>query len=140
MFILDTDHATLYQQGHPALGERLRSLSTGELATTVVTYEEQISGRLAVVRRASKSSERIQAFFWLQETLTFFCRMPVLPFDETAATVFQQLTTAKLRIGTQDLLIAAITLSKGAILLTRNRRDFQRVPGLMIEDWSILSN
>ncbi|MCE7983096.1 MAG: type II toxin-antitoxin system VapC family toxin [Caldilinea sp. CFX5] len=62
--------------------------------------------------------------------------MPVLPFDEAAAAVFQQLTAAKLRIGTQDLLIASIALANEMSLLTRNLRDFQRVPGLILEDWS----
>jgi tRNA(fMet)-specific endonuclease VapC len=62
--------------------------------------------------------------------------MPVLPFDEAAAHVFEHLTALKLRIGTQDLLIASITMANKATVLTRNLRDFQLVPGLMSEDWS----
>lgn len=137
MYILDTDHATLYQQGHPALGQRLAQLPPNQLTTSVITYDEQVSGRLAVVHKARNHQARIQAYYWLQRTLHFFCRMPVLPFDEAAAAMFQQLTTLKLRIGTQDLLIASIALANEMSLLTRNRRDFQSVPGLALEDWSV---
>jgi tRNA(fMet)-specific endonuclease VapC len=137
MFVLDTDHATLYQQGYPALGERLKYVPPSQLATTIVTYEEQVAGRLAVVRRAQKVIDRVHAFFWLQQTLNFFCRMPILPFDEAATQAFQQLVPLKLRIGTQDLLIAAIVLAQDATLLTRNLRGFQRVPHLSVEDWSV---
>lgn len=102
MFILDTDHATFYQQGHPELQKHLQTVSASQIVTTVITYEEQITGRLAVLRRTQDSQKRIQAFFWLQQTLTFFCYLPVLPFDTLADSHFQQLRERKLRIGTQD--------------------------------------
>jgi len=136
MYILDTDHASLYQQGHPALGRRLDRLPPNQLTTSVITYDEQVSGRLAVIHKARTPQERIQAYYWLQRTLHFFCRIPVLPFDEAAATMFQQLTALKLRMGTQDTLIAAIALANEMTLLTRNLRDFQKVPGLALENWS----
>ncbi len=137
MYILDTDHISLYQQGHPTLGQRLDHLSPNQVATSVITYDEQVSGRLAMVRKARNPQERINAYYWLQRTLYFYCRMPVLPFDEVAAAIFQQLTTAKLRMGTQDLFIASIALANEMILLTRNMHDFQKVPGLTLEDWSV---
>lgn len=89
MYILDTDHVTLYQQGNQAFGDRLVGLPPNQLATTIITYEEQLEGRLAVIRRARTAAERVRAYFWLQRTLDFFCRLPVLPFDEAAGAVFQ---------------------------------------------------
>jgi tRNA(fMet)-specific endonuclease VapC len=42
-----------------------------------------------------------------------------------------------LGVGTLDLKIAAMALTNGLTVLTRNRRDFGRVPGMVIEDWSV---
>ena len=59
-----------------------------------------------------------------------------MPFDADAAVVFDELRAEKLRIGTNDLAIASITLSTGGILLTRNAVDFGRIPNLLFEDWT----
>ena len=138
MYILDTDHVSLYQRGHAVLAPRLVDLPPNQLATTIVTYEEQVAGRLAVLRRARTNDKRIRAYHWLQHTLDFYCRIPVLQFNRMADNTFQDLQKLRLRIGTQDLLIAAIALANDATLLTRNRRDFQQVPGLVMEDWTFL--
>ncbi len=42
----------------------------------------------------------------------------------------------KLNVGKNDLRIAAIALENGAIVVTRNERDFRRVPGLAVENWA----
>ncbi|MEH2292429.1 type II toxin-antitoxin system VapC family toxin [Nostoc sp.] len=43
----------------------------------------------------------------------------------------------RIRIGTQDLRIASITLSMNGILVTRNRKDFEKLPNWRLEDWTI---
>ena len=68
--------------------------------------------------------------------LEVYCGRPLLPFDDAAVAVFQDLWMRRLRIGTMDLKIAAIALANDATLLTRNVSDFGRVPGLQVEDWS----
>ena len=60
-----------------------------------------------------------------------------VPYNQAAEDQFQDLLTLRLRIGTQDLRIAAIALVNKLIVLTRNSRDFGRVPGLVTEDWTV---
>jgi len=56
---------------------------------------------------------------------------------QQALAEFETLVKAKLNVKRNDLRIAAIALELGATVVTRNRRDFGRVPGLLVEDWSI---
>jgi tRNA(fMet)-specific endonuclease VapC len=62
--------------------------------------------------------------------------MPVLPFEERAAIHFQDLKRAKIGVGTIDLRIAAVVLVHDATLVSRNAIDFERIPGLRVEDWT----
>ncbi|MCP4359118.1 MAG: type II toxin-antitoxin system VapC family toxin [Chloroflexi bacterium] len=137
LFILDTDHISFFQRGHPLVQKRVTAVSPDQLAVTVISYEEQVRGWLAQIRRANNDQRLIQAYRRLEETLTFYSQIHVLTFDTTAVSYFNQLTQQRIRVGTQDLRIAAIGLAHGAILVTRNMRDFSRIPGLQLEDWSI---
>ncbi|MFM6812415.1 MAG: type II toxin-antitoxin system VapC family toxin, partial [Dolichospermum sp.] len=51
--------------------------------------------------------------------------------------IYTELVKQKIRVGTQDLRIAAITLSFKGILVTRNWKDFEKVPNFRLEDWTI---
>lgn len=63
--------------------------------------------------------------------------LPLVSFDAGAATTFEQLKSRRLQLAKMDARIAAIALSRGLILLTRNHQDFGKVAGLAIEDWTI---
>ncbi|MDZ8189510.1 MAG: hypothetical protein RMX96_32320 [Nostoc sp. ChiSLP02] len=63
--------------------------------------------------------------------------MRSLGFDQYAINYYEDLIRQRIRIGTQGLRIAAITFSVNVILVTRNRRDFEKVPNLRLEDWTI---
>lgn len=138
LFVLDTDVAGFALQRYPAVVRRIQALSEdATVATTIVTFGEDLGGWLPACRRASHSMARTQAYARLQRGVEFYLQMPILPFDNTAAGIFDELRGQKIRIGTNDLAIAAITLSVSGILVTRNTVDFQRVPNLAMEDWTI---
>jgi tRNA(fMet)-specific endonuclease VapC len=63
----------------------------------------------------------------------------VVPFDQACELRFQELLGQRLRCGNQDLKIAATALAHNLIVVTRNRRDFGLVAGLVLEDWSVPS-
>jgi tRNA(fMet)-specific endonuclease VapC len=134
-FLFDTDHLTLFEQGHAQLGQRLAQQPPGAVGVSVVTMEESLRGRLAHLARARTGPERIQRYAWFTASVQLFLQLPVVPFDQAAETHYQNLRSV--RIGTQDLKIAAVALTHQLVLLTRNRRDFSQVPGLMLDDWSI---
>lgn len=70
----------------------------------------------------------------------FVARLEVLPYDELAASHTGQLRAELARSGTPigpyDQLIAGHARSRGLIMVTNNRREFDRVPGLRVEDWT----
>jgi tRNA(fMet)-specific endonuclease VapC len=136
-YILDTDHISLFQRGHAQVIKKLSLVDMSRRAVTIVTLAEQVQGRLAVIRRAQTEGETARSFENLQNTIYFYQAVQVLPYDDAAVAVFEKLREQKIRIGTQDMRIAAIALSHQATLVTRNVRDFSRVPDLFIEDWSL---
>ena len=59
----------------------------------------------------------------------------VLPWNDDVIAIHARLHGLRIRIGTMDLRIASIALAQGGILLSRNLRDFERVPDLKVENW-----
>jgi len=137
IYVLDTDTVSRQQANHAAILRRLERLPPAQIFTTVIALREQLRGRLAVLDRVEEDIALLQAYTQLQATVDYFKQVHVLPFTAAALAQLQQLRQQKVRVGTQDLRIAAIVLSVGGILVTSNRRDFAKVPGLLIEDWNV---
>jgi len=140
MVFLDTDHMSLLQRGGTEgqrIRQRLRALPQDDVATTIVSYEEQMRGWLARLARATTMERQVFDYSELKRLLQSYCSFAVLDYDAEAAAEFQRLRASKLRIGTMDMKIAAVALADNALLLTRNSGDFGKVPNLRIEDWSI---
>jgi tRNA(fMet)-specific endonuclease VapC len=138
--VLDTDILSIIQtRSEPAYTKLLSRLRRQETSTivwvTIISFEEQLRGWLEYVKRA-RPPQLPKGYSKLHELNEDFSTRPVLPFDQAAAEEYQNLQRAKVRIGTMDLRIAAICISNREILLTRNLRHFEKVPGLRVEDWT----
>jgi tRNA(fMet)-specific endonuclease VapC len=140
MVILDTDHLTWMQEEESAakarLLEHLQGMDSTEIATTIITYEEQMRGWLAFKARAKNPSREIAAYANLRKHIEHYRTVNVLDFDEAAAAEVQRLRRLKIRVGTMDLKIAAIAIVQKATLLSRNLVDFRKDPGLKVQDWT----
>jgi tRNA(fMet)-specific endonuclease VapC len=137
LHVLDTDHISLFQRKHPTVVQNMVSADPNQLAVSIVTVEEQIKGHFKLIKQANSGAKLIRAYAALQSGVAYFNTITVLPFDEVANAHYETLRKQKIRIGTQDLRIAAIVLSVKGILVTRNWKDFAKVPDLTLEDWSI---
>jgi tRNA(fMet)-specific endonuclease VapC len=140
IYILDTDVFTIAElpdsREYGTLHSRVLELTTDDaLVTTIVTYEEQTRGWLAYAAKSQRTTHQIKAYARLGKHLRTYSGFRVLDFDESAAREFDRLRGLKLRTGSADLKIAAITISQNAILISRNLADFKKIPDLHVEDW-----
>ncbi len=108
-----------------------------DLAISVMTVAEQITGWYTLTRRARQPEEIARAYAQLGAAVVRLAKWRILRYTESAIARVAQLKALRLNVGLMDLRIAAIALDNGAVVVTRNRRDFGRVPGLNIEDWSV---
>ncbi len=103
---------------------------SGQMAISAVTLGELVYG-------AEKSAQPERN---LADIEGLAARLEVLPFDTPAATHFGQLRAELARIGKPigpyDQMIAGHARSRGLILVTNNTNEFERVPGLRIDNWA----
>jgi predicted nucleic acid-binding protein len=138
--VLDTDTLSELSRGNPHASKRaLEYLSAfGRLTITAVTVFERLRGYRMAIRDGKPLERQMQAF----EALVANC--VVLPFDDEAARVAAVIWSAVARRHRQqlgDLLIASIAASRQLPLVTRNKRDFERLSkasgiDLRLLDWS----
>jgi tRNA(fMet)-specific endonuclease VapC len=140
-YLLDTDHLSIWQRQagveFQALAARKAQHPPDDLALSIVSFHEQALGCHAFLQRAQSPANVLRGYAMLAGILEDFSASPVALFDAAASAAYQGLVAQRIRVPTMDLRIAAIALANQLILLTRNVRDFSRVPGLVIDDWTV---
>lgn len=130
--LLDTNTCIRYLNGRvPNVRIRLAAMPPNRIAVCSIVKAEMYTGA-----RKSHNPARTRA---AQDV--FLNQFISLPFDDTAASLYADLR-ARLEfsgtpIGPYDLQIAAIALANNLTLVTHNMREFNRVPGLQLEDWEV---
>ncbi len=131
MYLLDTDSCVYYLEGRsPELLDRLKETPWDDLGVTAITAGE--------LRYGAFHSARPKAN--LARAEAFLSPLTKVPFDDQSAghyaRIKQTLSAVGRPIGGFDMLIAATVLANDATLITNNVREFSRVPGLRVENWS----
>jgi tRNA(fMet)-specific endonuclease VapC len=132
--MLDTCICSFIMREHPiSVLQRLADKVTQQnrIVISAITYSEMRFG--AIGKKASpKHSVLVDEFIKRLDA--------ILPWDKTAvevtATIKLQLTTPGIPIGANDTAIAGHAIATDCILVTNNLREFSRVNGLVVEDWS----
>jgi tRNA(fMet)-specific endonuclease VapC len=140
-YLLDTDHLSILQRqtGEPysRLSARMERLPLGDFAVSTVTFHEQLLGAHAYISRARKLDDIVRGYDMISRLVFDFKVLPLVSFDGNAAIELEQIQPQRLQLAKMDARIAAIARSRGLVLLTRNLRDFGKVQGLGIEDWTV---
>ncbi len=136
LYLLDTDHISLLQRGHPTASAKYRLMKDEAVFVSVISYEEQLRGRLAVVSQSKTPESLLMAYYRLGEMQKYFCRFRMLGFTDAEHVIFVVLRQKHRRQGKMDLRIAATALANDAILVTRNTQDFADIENLKLENWA----
>jgi tRNA(fMet)-specific endonuclease VapC len=140
VIFLDTDVLTVFErragEAFQALADRLAQ-TPDQVYVAIINFEEQIRGWFAYIAASRTASREVEGYGRLLRLLEGYRERVVIGYDNSAAAKFAELRRARVRIGSMDLKLASIVLVHSGILVSRNLRDFRRVPGLRVEDWTL---
>jgi tRNA(fMet)-specific endonuclease VapC len=143
MYVLDSDHLSILQRERgpefDILVKRCAGFPASDFFVTIISFHEQVNGWTKYISRARNAHALTRGYTELEGILDSFARAQVLPFSSAAADVYDDLRKRRVRVGAMDLRIASIVVANQMTLLTRNTVDFERVPDLAIEDWTVSS-
>ena len=140
MFVLDSNHLSILQQQSRrefgVLQSKLNLQRPADIATTIIAFQEQLEGWFTYLKKARDADGILWAYDRMLLALEYFCKSKVLPYNQDAQRQFDHFRRHGIKVGTMDLRISSICLASGSTLLSRNLRDFRKVPGLIVEDWT----
>lgn len=137
IYILDSNTLSLLKYGHTVLVQQLRLHEKETLSVTCVSVEEVLGGWYKRFRQARNNKETAVVSVNMAKAVMLLKKFHVWPDTESSLNEADRLVKARLNIGKMDIRIATIALELDATVVTNNIRDFSRVPGLKVVDWSV---
>ena len=129
MFLLDTDTCIDVLRGIRSVSQRLQGVSPDDCSVSSITAFELYAGTLL---SAHPERERAKVERFLEQ-------ITIIAFDRVAArhaaSIRVELQRSGSTIGAYDLLIAAEATRSGLVLVSSNKREFERIPNLRLESW-----
>ena len=138
MIAFDADVLTEILAGNVAFVSRAAGIPLQDQCVPIIVIEEIVRGRLNSIRQAESGKSNLsisRAYELFAQTLDAFREVRALAYTSAADELYEQWRSQKIRGGTHDLRIAAICVAHSATLVTRNRRDFDGLPGLSLDIW-----
>jgi predicted nucleic acid-binding protein len=138
MKAFDTDILTQILRGNPVYADRVAQIPVADQVLPIVAAEELLRGRFTSIRQAEAGKAKItidKAYQLFEQTLSDIREFTILSHTPQAEAQYQSWRKQRLRGSTHDLRIAAICITHAVTLVTRNRRDFEGIPGLSVDFW-----
>ncbi len=130
-YLLDTNTCIDVMRNHPNVVNRMSAVAPGDCVISTITSYELHTG---IAKCASPDKEQAKIDLLLKTVIQ-------QPFDQAAAReagrIRGLLESQGEMIGPYDVLLAAQALAAGLTLVTANTNEFQRVPGLTVENWQV---
>jgi len=134
----DSDIVSLLFSGSKPYVDRAGAIPAKELALPIGVVEEMLRGRLNTIRQAESSRGTALlpgAYELFRRTVELLRPYRLLPYDGNADSLVAGWKKSRIKVGTHDMRIAASCIASNVTLVSRNRRDFDRLPGLRVEYW-----
>jgi tRNA(fMet)-specific endonuclease VapC len=140
LFLFDTDHVAILQNRTPGLYDilsaRVDNFVPRDFFVSIVTFQEQVAGWQSFLNHRRHPDHIVHGYAKLSQPLRDYLKIQIADFGHDSCQQFDELRKQRIRIGTMDLRIASIVLVNDYTVLTRNLVDFEKVPGLKVEDWT----
>jgi tRNA(fMet)-specific endonuclease VapC len=131
--LIDATVLIEWERGGLDPAARARGREDEPFFLSMITVSELLHG----VHRAGDRTRRARRSAFVEAVIDRFPLLAIdLPTARTHAEVWAELASTGRLIGPHDLWLAAAALAHGLTLATANAREFERVPGLVVEDWS----